>query len=629
MHEKKENLLFPYNEVRPIQDELIKAVYDTIKNKKNLIVHAPTGLGKTAATLAPALSLSLNNKDTTIFFLTSRHTQHNIAIETLKHIKEKHGIEINAVDIVGKQSMCIQSNIQDLYSNEFNEYCKSVREKGECEFYTNTKDKSGKLTVKSKKIMDDLRKISPSHSEKIIEICEAEKLCPYEISSALARTAKIIIADYFYIFHPIISDAFFKKTGKKLEESIVIVDEGHNLPDRIRKLFSQKTSTFVISRAIKEAKKFHFQDLIPKLRELDNIMKNLSYSLNQDEKEKIIVKREFLDQIQQIDDDYDQLIADLEFAADEIREKQRSSFIGGIATFLNSWQGPDKGFSRILTNNEFKNKKITSLSYRCLDPSLSSTVVVEHSYSTILMSGTLKPTDMYRDLLGFPENRTVQREFKSPFPKKNKLTLIVPETTTKFTQRSDSQFQQIAKICSNITNKIQGNTAIFLPSYFLMDQVNKYFSELSNKRIIREIPGLSKEGKHDLLEEFKSESKKGAVLLGVAAGSFGEGVDLPGDLLKCVIIVGIPLQKPDLETNELINYYDQKFKHGWDYAYLYPAILKSMQNAGRCIRSEKDKGVIVFLDERYAWTNYKKCFEDSNIKITKGYLHEIDEFFKS
>jgi DNA excision repair protein ERCC-2 len=622
------DILFPYENIRPIQDDLINSVYDAIKNKKNLIVHAPTGLGKTAATLVPALSLALD-KDITIFFLTSRHTQHNLAIETLKHIKEKNNISINAVDIVGKQSMCIQDNVSDLYSNEFSEYCKNAREKGECEFYSNTKNKSAKLTVKARKIIEDLKKILPAHSEKIIEWCRQEKLCPYEISTALARDAKVIIADYYYIFHPKISDAFFNKTGKKLENSIVIVDEGHNLPNRIRNLYTQKMSTLILSRAIHEAKKFKFHELVPKLKEISEIIESLSFKLNDNKNEILITKEEFIKKIEQIDDDYDQLISDLEFAADEIREKQRSSYIGSISIFLSGWIGPDKGFSRILGINKYKDKTNIMLSYRCLDPSLASTVVVEHSISTILMSGTLTPTDMYRDLLGFPQKRTEQKEFGSPFPKKNKLTLIIPETTTKFTARDEKQFQDIAKICSNITNLIKGNSAIFLPSYFLMDRVNRYFSEISEKRIIREIPGLTKEGKHDLLEEFKSQSKEGAVLLGVASGSFGEGIDLPGDLLKCVIVVGIPLQKPDLETNELINYYDNKFGHGWEYAYLFPAILTSLQNAGRCIRSETDKGVIVFLDQRYSWPRYKNCFsKDHDVKITSGYITEIKDFLK-
>jgi DNA excision repair protein ERCC-2 len=236
---------------------------------------------------------------------------------------------------------------------------------------------------------------------------------------------------------------------------------------------------------------------------------------------------------------------------------------------------------------------------------------------------------MYHDILGFPKQRTIQKEFGNPFPKKNKLTLIVPETTTKFTQRDEAQFQGIAKICMEIVSSINGNSAVFFPSYHLMDDIHKYCFEKTNKRIIKEIPGLSKEGKYDMLEEFKNESQKqGAILFGVTSGSFGEGVDFPNNLLKCVIVVGIPLQKPDLETTELIKYYDKKFGNGWDYGYLYPAILKALQNAGRCIRSETDKGVIVFLDKRYAWPNYKKCFPiDADIIITSNYLDRIKEFF--
>ena len=132
----------------------------------------------------------------------------------------------------------------------------------------------------------------------------------------------------------------------------------------------------------------------------------------------------------------------------------------------------------------------------------------------------------------------------------------------------------------------------------------------------------------NLLDEFKKHKEEGSVLLAVTAGNFGEGVDLPGDLLKAVIVVGLPLQKPSLEIKELINYYDKKFQKGWDYAYIYPAIIKVLQNAGRCIRSEEDKGVIIFLDERFAWESYYKCFPtDQDIKISKLYEKKVEEFF--
>ena len=138
---------------------------------------------------------------------------------------------------------------------------------------------------------------------------------------------------------------------------------------------------------------------------------------------------------------------------------------------------------------------------------------------------------------------------------------------------------------------------------------------------------LSKEEKEKILDEFKKNKDKGSVLLAVSTGNFGEGIDLPGDFLKGVVIVGLPLSKPDLETQELIKYYDNKFGKGWDYGYLVPAMNKCLQSAGRCIRSETDRGVIVFLDERFAWPNYNRFFPKGEVEVSTDYLEKIDGFF--
>jgi DNA excision repair protein ERCC-2 len=115
--------------------------------------------------------------------------------------------------------------------------------------------------------------------------------------------------------------------------------------------------------------------------------------------------------------------------------------------------------------------------------------------------------------------------------------------------------------------------------------------------------------------------------MGVAAGSFGEGVDLPG-VVKGVIVIGLPLDRPDLETTELITYYDKKFGKGWEYGYILPAMTRGIQNAGRCIRSESDRGVLVFLDERYPWPRYKSCFPPEwNLKTAPDYAEDISMFF--
>ena len=126
----------------------------------------------------------------TIYFLTSRHTQHQIAINTIKDIKEHHNVNIITTDIIGKKWMCIQPSVDALYSNEFNEYCKALKEENKCEFYSNTKTQDNKVSVEAKKTLNELKVLSPYHTEQVIKTCEVEKLCPHEISTLLAKKIK-------------------------------------------------------------------------------------------------------------------------------------------------------------------------------------------------------------------------------------------------------------------------------------------------------------------------------------------------------------------------------------------------------------------------------------------------------
>ncbi len=618
------NILFPHPSVREEQDKLISDVIETIENKKHLIAHAPTGLGKTAAILAPTLTYALTNK-LNIFFLTSRHTQHIIAIDTLKKIKDKHNINFITTDLIGRKWMCALPNTYKLRTNEFMEFCKSQREEYICEYYTNTKKKTGSLQPQAKEILETVKNISPMHTEKTIKLCSDEKLCPYEISIALAKDSQVIVCDYHHLFHPALAENFLKKVNKKLENSIIIIDEGHNLPYRIRDLLSTNLSNLTVKRAIKEAKTNNKEDLIIYLIEIQEILNDFSKDLELGQ-EKLIKKESFKKKINEIKD-YDELLADFEFAGDQIRQLKKQSYIGSIAIFLETWLGEDNGFTRILSFRQFKRQPLITLSYMCLDPSLVTSEVIKKSYSTIIMSGTLTPTSMYKDILGFPNN-TLEKIYLNPFPPQNKLSLIIPKTTTKFTLRNQEQFKAIAEICVKITNLVPGNTAIFFPSYELRNSIDTYFTPKSKKTILLEKPNLTKKEKQSLLNKFKKYKKQGSVLLAVAAASFSESIDLPGDLLKCVIVVGLPLQPPDLETKELINYYDKKYSKGWDYGYILPAITKSLQAAGRCIRSETDKGAIIFLDQRYIWQSYFKCFPpDWKIKVTEDYEKEIKGFF--
>lgn len=617
----KNEILFPYEKIRKIQDKLIEMIINSLPDKQDLIVHAPTGLGKTSASICPTIAYAIKN-DMKVLFLTSRHTQHYLAIETLKDIKKKHDVKIITTDVIGKKWMCNQAGAKDLYSNEFSEFCKKMREDKTCEYYNNIRN-SNKLSVKAKTLIETLSD-QILHTEQLIEKCSQEDLCPYEIVMLLAKKSNIIITDYYYLFHPTVSEMFLKRTDIDLSKTIVIVDEAHNLPNRIRDLATSRLTSNMIRRALSESKKYKYEETIVNLVIIQDVLNNMSLNLK-NPGERLVNKEEFILKIEK-EIGFDQLINDLEFIAEAVREKQRQSYIGSIANFLENWKGPTEGFARYISVSEFNNKPQTVLSNSCLDPSVITKPIIEDVYQTIMMSGTLTPTEMYRDLLGL--DNAITNTFPSPFPDKNRLNLVIPKTTTKFSARTDDQFKQIAKILAEVTNAVPGNSFLFFPSYYIRDKVNEHFSKLSRKTNFLERPNLIKEEKTEFLENFKKYKNSGAVMLGVASGSFSEGIDLPGDLLKCVVVVGLPLQVPDIETKELISYYDKKFGKGWDYGYIFPAFNKALQSAGRCIRSETDKGVVIFLDERYQWTRYSRLFpNDYNIKVSMDYVNDIEMFF--
>ncbi|MFA6460875.1 MAG: ATP-dependent DNA helicase [Candidatus Woesearchaeota archaeon] len=616
--------LFPHEVIRKGQDELVKDIDQVFSEKKVLLAHAPTGLGKTASALSVALKHAFKEKKK-VFFLTNRHTQHQIAIHTLKLMQKRYKKDIPCIDLIGKKHMCNQ-DVAALFGVEFTEFCKAVVEKGECEFYNNvrTGKETKELTVEAKLALKELKLKGPIHNEELTQFCKDRNLCSYEMALFLAKEAKVLIGDYNYLFNSFVSKTILTKLGVEMEDIILVLDEGHNLPGRVTEMMSSVLNTNMLKNGIYEAKKYGYGGVISWLQEINRILLKLGQFDPQDrDKEKKVTKNDFWLELTKVVE-WDQLHEELEFAADEIRRKQRKSYLGGIVGFLENWRGEDEGYLRYVSLRNSRYGEITSLHYSCLDPSLVTSTIFKRVHAAVVMSGTLKPAFMYKDVLGIGE-RAVMKEYFSPFPSENKLSLIIPETTTKYTARNELMYQKIAEYCSNICKLVPGNVALFFPSYDLRDTICKHL--ISRKKLFWEKSEMNKEEKDLLLEEFKAEKDRGAVLLGVAGANFAEGIDLPGDLLNGVVVVGLPLAKPDLVTKEIINYHDQKFHKGWDYGYIFPAMNKCFQSAGRCIRSETDRGVIIFLDERFTWQNYFVCFPKEGLIVSKDYQRLLTNFF--
>jgi len=614
--------LFPFKRIREGQREFLEDTRKAIYEGKHLVAHAPTGIGKTAAVMAPSLEYALENNKT-IFFITPKHTQHTIVIDTLRRIKRKFRINFIAVDIIGKQWTC-PHKVRDLDSREFNEFCRAIKRDERCRYYKNVRKK--RLSENTKRIIERIKK-EPMHSEEISELCSDNMLCPYEVCVEVGKDATVVVCDYFHIFSPGVRNAFFSKLNKGLQNSILIIDEAHNLPDRIRRLLSYKLSEYSLKRAIKEANFLGYEHLSDDFRDTIKVLRGLGKGMKPGD-EKIVDRSEFTNAlIEKIGMKYEEFIDTVDDLGEEVLRipKRYRSYAKTISRFLEMWNEEGMGYARILRRDN-----VFSLNYTCLDPSISSRDVFAETYSSISMSGTLLPLNMYSDVLDLKPDRVILREYPSPFPKENKLIILTPGVTTKYSKRGDFMYKKYAQIIFKIIREIPGNVAIFFPAYRVLNSIREHLIKFKpDKDILIERQGMKKDDRLQLYNRLVNSRGNGALLLGVQAGSLSEGVDYANNILNGVIVVGLPLEIPSLETKSLIEYYDFKFERGWDYGYIYPAMNRVLQSAGRCIRSETDKGVIVLMDERFKWRNYSKCFPmDFEAIITEVPERYIRRFFE-
>ncbi|MCD6381542.1 MAG: ATP-dependent DNA helicase [Candidatus Aenigmarchaeota archaeon] len=476
--------LFPFEKVREGQKKFIQDVELCVKEGRSLIANASSGVGKTVASLVPALEYAIEH-DKVVFFLTHRHSQHRIVIDTLKKIKTKFNVNIPSIDIIGKKWLCPVPGIEMLSTSDFNDYCSTVKKEEKCVFLNNTKS-AGELTEKAKKIVEKILRNGPFHAEEIKSMCRG--MCPYEIALEVAKKSRVIICDYYHMFSPA-RNAVLSRINRDLDDLILIVDEAHNLPDRIRNVLSNSISNRSLEMAEKEAKIFGFIDLSEKVGKINDVLKNLSRDIRPDE-ERYVKKEDFVDSVSEIDN-YDTIIEELEAASINVREVRKKSYLGSLARFMDMWTGEDLGYTRIIRKDKRKDKARIQLKYSCLDPSIISKEIFHSVHSAILMSGTLSPMGMYKNVLGLKDG-ILMNKYQSYFPTENRLNLMVPDVTTQYTKRNNENYRKISDYIVRILNSIKGNMAVFFPSYEMRDEILSMVRGETEKKIFVERQDMNK-----------------------------------------------------------------------------------------------------------------------------------------
>jgi len=609
----------------------MKDVKHSVEGGNILIAHAPTGIGKTVAALVPALQYAVETEKT-VFFLTSKRSQHKIAIDTLRLIKEHAKLDFVTVDVTSKQSMCPRAvSIYREFYSLFNEFCKSEQKSKRCRYFMK-RDEEALQRVKEE-IM---------HVEDLCSWCASRGVCPYKAALEVAESADVLVCDYNYLFSADVAEAVLEKIKRSLDDLIVIVDEAHNLPDRIRNNLSSELRMSTVTGAARGLRHTN-RELHGNLMELERIFTKLAMEASKNKRVEINVATDFL--VEEMEKvlrrrieamSYDEFANSLREIAKDFQTSGGSKDeivqrnVLSVADFLDGWGTREKCL-RIFSLSQNDNP---TLLFKLLDPSVISEPIFAKAHSTIMMSGTLCPTAMYADVLGASPDRLkgkeiVLREYKSPFPAENRLIVVTKELTTKYAKRGEEMYRKVAGKIAEVAKNVKGGMAVFFPSYALLKNIAAYLPLEVKRRAIVERRGMKKEEKNRLYEMLRADDE--GILLAVQGGSLSEGMDYESNTLKAIIVVGLPLSPPTLEVKTIEGYYAGKYgaEKGRLYGYYYPAITKVLQAAGRGIRSEHDRCIIVLMDYRFAKYPYKNCLPpDFDMTFTDSAEEYCRHFFK-
>ena len=266
----------------------------------------------------------------------------------------------------------------------------------------------------------------------------------------------------------------------------------------------------------------------------------------------------------------------------------------------------------------------------CRDPSRFIGAIVKGTWATVAMSATLTPSWFYRNVLGFPAKETAEAAFPSPFPRENRRILVYPGLDTTYKKRH-AQVPELARLLHGLGNAVRGNFLALFPSYQYMRDVLSHYPRGGKRAIVQEARHTLRETE-EMLGQMKG-SKRNYLLFGVTGGMFAEGVDYPGESLKGVFIVSPALPQVSLEQKLLMDYYDRVHEDGFSYAYLIPGITRVIQAAGRVIRSEEDRGVIVLICRRFREAAYTRFFPEDWMEegvealVSGDPVAEVKKFF--
>ena len=612
--------------LRDSQIWMINDGLEAVSNGGYLFANAPTGIGKTAASLSAALTVSRKQPGQHVLFMTGRQSQHRIVVETVRNINARlpEGVaDVKLVDMIGRESMC--------------EYVDRSTGKCSCEQGIPESERHNRRFSLVQEILN-----KPQHVEFSIEFASKRRICAWAAARQAAADADILVCDYNHVFLESVRKASLPSMGIELENCIIIVDEAHNLPNRIRRSMNLNMNFKMIRDAIFNLQEYCetnekvrdesavYSESIARSRCCEKALERFkgrfsawtkslrdsnvkSGDIGDGIEERVdagkilsILRQELSKEDIDVQTSIGILrsveIDDQEEDEDELDAHRLANFFDVLESYE---QSPALC---VVFNSQGNEHRVTT---HLLDPGIVSHSVLDVVQGGIFMSGTLTPPEMYTETLGVPSARTVvSQSYPSPFMADRRPVMIASDVTSKYTARGEVNTRKIREHIQAILQQTPGHVAIFCQSYRMLEEIvvdgywpgRKLAIEEKNwsKRIVDK--NISN------LYNARDGSTK-VILAGVFGGRLAEGVDYSGNILDAVICVGIPVAPQTVPQTALREYIDNKHGRGkgWKYGVLQPAVNSVLQGIGRAIRKAEDRAFILLLDNRLLSGQYRSC----------------------
>lgn len=617
VRETAKEAVFPFI-YRPGQRDLTAMVYSSMKRGERLFCQAPTGVGKTISTIFPAVKAIGEGLADKIFYLTAKTITRTVAEESLTLLR-KEGLTLSSVTISAKDKLCI---LEERNCNP-----------GICERARGHYDRVNEC------LYELLSNETTITRELIEEYAKSYQVCPYELSLDVSLFVDVVICDYNYLFDPKVQlKRFFSEQAGK-GEYLFLIDEAHNLVERGRSMYSamlSKEGVLHVKKLLKALPEpVYKEEGVQTVRCLNQINKKLlAYKTQLDE---VLLRGAKYKLIESCDE---LAVCMLRFVScmEKVLEKTTDfdgynevmEFYFDVHHFLNMY---DKLSEDYVIYMEPEGNKSMRLHLFCVNPGRLLGEVLEKGRSAIFFSATLLPINYYKELLtGQQEDHAVY--IPSPFPKDNRFLAITSGVTSKYASRSVKQYERMVDYMEAAMVK-PGNYMAFFSSYKLMQDVYAVAVERGldkDRRFLIQENDMTEEMREQFLAEFQQKDDLPLIAFCILGGIFSEGIDLKEDQLIGAFVVGNGLPQVCIERDIINCYFKEQGFDGFAYAYIYPGMNKVLQAAGRVIRTSQDEGIILLMDDRFRYPEYKSLFpqewEDCRYVGINNVRQEIERFWE-